>query len=320
MENRRAFLKKSALATLALSVPSLPASICSGKISSNVPLKSKKINRAMITWYSQTGNTARHGKLMAKVLRARGVKVTFSELKDVDIDDINTHQLLIVGSPVFYYDTPKYVKRWMARLPKITGMAVASYVTFGGPEGNQHNAACSIMEGLVEKGGVPIAINAFMNMGTYPPVWSGNKVKEHTWNTRHLPDVETYRRVREYSKYIISQIEKGHSSEFAKTMNVREFSTVFGPIWWTKRSVDQHHIVKNKCIACGTCVNKCPVEAIDLADFSIDRESCELCFGCLNNCPAQAIYMMYKGEQLIGYLDFMKAHNLKVSLPKELQR
>jgi len=80
----------------------------------------------MITCYSQTGNTARHGKLMAKVLETRGVKVTSAELKDVDIDGINTHQLLIVGSPVFYYDTPKYVKRWMAGLPKINGMAVAS--------------------------------------------------------------------------------------------------------------------------------------------------------------------------------------------------
>jgi len=274
----------------------------------------------MIAWYSQTGNTARHGKLMAKVLGARGVKVTFAELKDVNIDGINTHQLLIVGSPVFYYDTPKYVKRWMAGLPKINGMAVASYVTFGGPEGNQHNAACSIIEGLVEKGGVPIAINAFMNMGTYPPVWSGRKVKEHTWNTRHLPDAGTYQRVRDYSKYIVSQEEEGQSREFAKSMNMREFSTVFGPIWWTKRSVDQHHIVKHKCIECGTCADKCPVEAIDLADFSIDRELCELCFGCLNNCPAQAVYMEYKGQQLVGYLDFMKAHNLKVSLPRELER
>ena len=43
-----------------------------------------------------------------------------------------------------------------------------------------------------------------------------------------------------------------------------------------------------------------------------------LCFGCLNNCPGRAVYMEYDGVRLIGYLEFMKAHNLKVMEPPEL--
>jgi ferredoxin len=297
----------------------MPVYGCSGKISSITPLKTENINEALVAWYSQTGNTERHGRLMAKTIEAQGIKVTSSELRGVDITTINDYQLIVIGSPVFYYDTPEYVKRWMATIPMITGMPVASYVTFGGPEGNQHNAACSIIEGLVNKGGVPIAINSFMNMGTYPPVWSGEKVKAHTWNTRHLPDESTYQRVRDYARDIISQVKKGQRAEFSKTVNMREFSTLFGPIWWTKRSIDQHHILKNRCIECGTCADKCPVVSIDLTNFTIDRERCELCFGCLNNCPAQAIYMEYNGVKLIGYLDFMKAHDLTVKPPQELK-
>lgn len=318
MEDRRSFLRKCAITALAFSVPSLPGYGCSAKISSKNPLKTGTIDEALVAWYSQTGNTERHGRLIAKTFEAEGIKVTSSELRHVDIKTISDHQLIIIGSPVFYYDTPEYVKRWMATLPTITGMPVASYVTFGGPEGNQHNAACSIIEGLVNKGGVPITINSFMNIGTYPPVWSGEKVKEHTWNTRHLPDDSTYQRVRDYAKDIIIQVKKGQRAEFSKTINMREFSTLFGPIWWTKRSIDQHYIIKDKCIECGTCADKCPVEAIDLANFTIDRDLCELCFGCLNNCPAQAIFMEYNGRKLIGYLDFMKAHNLKVEPPQEL--
>jgi len=188
VEDRRSFLRKCATAALAFSVPSLPGCGWSGKISSRNPLKTRGINKALVAWYSQTGYTERHGRLIAKTLEAEEIKATSSELRHVNTKTTNDHQLIIIGSPVFYYDTPEYVKRWMATLPTITGMPVASYVTFGGPEGNQHNAACSILEGLVDKGGVPIAINSFMNMGTYPPVWSGEKVKEHTWNTRHLPD------------------------------------------------------------------------------------------------------------------------------------
>ena len=296
----------------------MPVCGCSSKISSKNPLKTGTIKKALIAWYSQTGNTERHGKLIAKTIESEGIKVTASELRHVDLAAINEHQLVIIGSPVFYYDTPNYVKRWMAALPEITGMPVASYVTFGGPEGNQHNAACSIMEGLVNKGGVPIAINTFMNMGTYPPVWSGKKVKEHTWNTRHLPDASTYQRVRNFAKDTINQVKKEQRAAFSKTLTMREFSTLFGPIWWTKRSVDQHYIIEDNCIECGTCVDKCPVDSINLADFSIDRDRCELCFGCLNNCPAQAVFMQYSGLRLIGYLDFLKAHNLVVKPPPEL--
>lgn len=318
MEDRRSFLKKCAAGAIACSVPTFLGCGCSAKISSIHPLKTMTVNKALVAWYSQTGYTERHGRLIAKTLEAEGIKVIASELGSVDLKAVNDHQLIIVGSPVFYYDTPNYVKRWMASLPEMTGMPVAAFVTFGGPEGNQHNAVCSILEGLVDKGGVPIAINSFMNMGTYPPVWSGEKVKAHTWRSRHLPDAATYQRVRDYAREIIGRVKKGERAEFSKSMTLREFSTFFGPIWWTKRSIDQHYIVKDKCIECGTCADKCPADAIDLADFTIDRDLCELCFGCLNNCPAQAIFMSQSGRRLIGYLDFVQIHHLKIAPPQEL--
>jgi ferredoxin len=318
VKDRRAFIKRCATAALAISAPIVPGYGCSTKIYSKNRLKTGALDSALIAWYSQTGNTERHGRLITKTLEAEGLSVTAAELKQVDIDTVNDHQLIIIGSPVFYYDTPDYVKRWMATLPPITGIPVAAYVTFGGPEGNQHNAACSIIEGLVAKGGVPFAVDAFMNMGTFPPVWSGDKVKAHTWATRHLPDAATYQRVREFTQDVIRRVAQGQRAKLIKTMNMREFSTLFNPIWWTKKFVDQHHILKDDCIECGICVDKCPVDAIDLADFVIDRELCELCFGCLNNCPAQAIFMEYNGQKLIGYLDFMKAHELEILPPSEL--
>ena len=80
----------------------------------------------------------------------------------------------------------------------------------------------------------------------------------------------------------------------------------------------EHSIVKEKCIECGTCVEKCPAHAIDLAAFPVDRDACVLCFGCINNCPAQAVHMEYSGERVIGYRDFMKRKNLIIKEPEEL--
>ena len=38
----------------------------------------------------------------------------------------------MIGSPVFYYDTPDFVKDFIQFLPDISGIPVAAYVTFGG--------------------------------------------------------------------------------------------------------------------------------------------------------------------------------------------
>ena len=51
--------------------------------------------------------------------------------------------LIVMGSPVFYYDVPGYVKNYIRSWPDLNRTPVAAYVTFGGPEGNQHNAAAT---------------------------------------------------------------------------------------------------------------------------------------------------------------------------------
>jgi ferredoxin/flavodoxin len=319
MDTRRNFLKKSALAALAFSLAPTAGCMCSSTIQAAVPLKSKKVRRALVAWYSQTGNTGRNGKLLAITMRAGGIQVDSGDMREIDKSKADQYDLIVIGSPVFYYDAPAYAQNWIKSLPDLKGAAVAAYVTFGGPEGNQHNAACSLLECLVQRNGVPIAQKAFMNMGTYPLSWAGGKVKESVWANRHLPDKETYQSVREYAAHVIGQVEKGQSGKFSKSLTMRETLTWLGPIAWTKRSIEKHYILKDKCIQCGTCAEKCPAGAIDLDQQTVNREACVLCFGCLNNCPAQAMYMEYDGKPLMGYLEFMKSKGLKVTLPKELQ-
>jgi ferredoxin len=47
---------------------------------------------------------------------------------------------------------------------------------------------------------------------------------------------------------------------------------------------------KEKCTACGTCVDSCPVEAIKLEEKAIvDAENCIDCGTCVDECPEEAI-------------------------------
>jgi len=283
-------------------------------------MKTAGTGRALVLWYSQTGHTERYGRLLARRLERLGMKVESSELRRFDVKGMGDFDLIVIGSPVYYYDTPDCVKAWTRCLPELKGTPVAAYVSFGGPEGNQHNAACSILQLLVEKGGVPVGARAFMNMSAFPLSWSEKEVHEKTWMSRHLPDEETYDRVREYAVHLAIQVKEGSVAEFSRRLTIREVSTWFGPIWWTKKFVRDHSIDQKKCIQCGTCVEKCPAGAIDLPAFEVDRDACVLCFGCINNCPAQAVHMEYSGEKVIGYRDFMKMHNLIIKEPEELHQ
>ena len=49
-------------------------------------------------------------------------------------------------------------------------------------------------------------------------------------------------------------------------------------------------IDKEKCTACGTCAEVCPVEAIKVNDVAVvNEEECLECGACVSECPTEAI-------------------------------
>lgn len=48
--------------------------------------------------------------------------------------------------------------------------------------------------------------------------------------------------------------------------------------------------ITDACIACGTCIDECPVEAISAGDiYKIDPGTCIDCGSCADACPTEAI-------------------------------
>lgn len=48
--------------------------------------------------------------------------------------------------------------------------------------------------------------------------------------------------------------------------------------------------ITDACIACGTCIDECPVEAISAGDiYVIDAGTCIDCGSCADACPTEAI-------------------------------
>ncbi len=50
------------------------------------------------------------------------------------------------------------------------------------------------------------------------------------------------------------------------------------------------HKISDDCIACGACMDECPVDAISEGDiYSIDPDTCTDCGACAEVCPVEAI-------------------------------
>lgn len=49
-------------------------------------------------------------------------------------------------------------------------------------------------------------------------------------------------------------------------------------------------VIKEKCVACGVCVDACPVDAITMQDVAvINEDTCIDCGTCIDECPSEAI-------------------------------
>lgn len=59
----------------------------------------------------------------------------------------------------------------------------------------------------------------------------------------------------------------------------------------TKKLNIMAYVINEDCIACGTCIDECPVEAISEGDiYHIDPEICTDCGTCAEVCPTEAIH------------------------------
>ena len=51
------------------------------------------------------------------------------------------------------------------------------------------------------------------------------------------------------------------------------------------------YVISDDCIACGTCIDECPVEAISEGDiYSINPDVCTDCGTCADVCQSEAIH------------------------------
>lgn len=311
METRRTFIKKSATIGAAAC---LPLTLACESRAVYPPLKSRDPKSVLVLWYSQTGLTRRYARLIGCILQKNGLAVDVREMQEFDRNTLTNHDFIVVGTPVFYYDTPVNVAEWLKTMPSIQGIPIAAFVSFGGPEGNQHNASSHILKLLAEKGGVPVGRDAFRNIASYPtPHWNNPKQV----SGQHLPDAATFNQVRRFTADSLERIVRGETISVGYEVALREVLRALPLASLNKKAITKHTVDPHNCIGCQTCVKKCPTKAINPSKQTVDRDKCLTCFGCLNNCPADAVVIEYRGERLYGFPEYLKRNKITIREPLE---
>ena len=313
MDTRRYFIKKIAIVTAALC---LPVSLPCENLAAYPDLKTRNPKRVLVLWYSQTGQTRRYARLIGCILEGKGLTVDARDMQEFDKKLLPNYDLIVFGTPVFYYDTPSNVSEWLKTIPSIEGTPVAAFVSFGGPEGNQYNSSSHILKLLAGRGGVPVGRDTFRNVASYPtPKWDNPK----QISGQHLPDAGTYDQVRRFTAEVMKRIARGETISVGYEVALREGLSLLPLVWMNKKAISKHTVNAIKCIGCQTCVRKCPTKAINPSMQTVDRDKCLACFGCLNNCPADAVVMEYRGERLYGFPEYLKRNKITIMEPPEFK-
>ncbi|RGU64916.1 4Fe-4S dicluster domain-containing protein [Paraprevotella clara] len=60
------------------------------------------------------------------------------------------------------------------------------------------------------------------------------------------------------------------------------------------------YVIGDDCVACGTCIDECPVGAISEGEkYVIDADACTECGTCADVCPRVQFLSKYKGDHII---------------------
>lgn len=270
--------------------------------------------RALVAWYSQTGHTARVGRIIAAEWRRAGLTVDAADYREVDFKAVGGYDLIALGTPVFYMEVPENFRKWLALLPSLKGLPVASFVTFGGHGDGQRNTSAALLDLLGEKGGAPVGAGMFGNMSTFAPTWSlGNSAR--TLKYRHLPNQETYSAVRRFAGDVLSSVRAARTVPVERGFGLDSIMGALPQVAFTKLAMAAHHIDAKECIACGMCVRKCPVGAVPATPGPVNSERCIACMGCVNNCPTGAMRLNFTGKPVYGFNEFLRRNDIRIVEP-----
>jgi len=251
----------------------------------------RKTTRAVIFYFSGTGNTWLAASRIAQELKRHGVSSDLAALEETSgVPDISDYDMVGIGYPVYSFAIPGYVHRFLKkRLPAGEGRKAFVFSTMGGGTFGSEALASFLLR---RRGYRVIAARPFI-APTNDMVLIGSQAPDSPLAKASiaglLADVSSWVRQMLEGKAGISgdnpMMKLGAAAlgfAFSKMISFHAFSM---PFWFLKAD--------ERCTRCGLCERICPVGNIK-GSLSNPRfgTRCIFCERCLNLCPHNAVHFL----------------------------
>jgi len=241
-----------------------------------------------IFYLSVTGNTQYIAQMIKKGGEESKIQCELFNIHNLKSPNFADYDFLGFGAPVFAFREPKTMREFILNLPELPGKFAFLFCTCAGSTGNYF---FRIANNLRKKG-----VRVFAKHESYFPssfiLW-----RKNAQDASVEPDLikkDEINMAISFGKSLAS--EYNAVSQSAKPppkikRNIRgtilgTFSADWAMQWLTGTILRDQAL----CTECGTCVDICPTNAIQLGPVPIkNKKLCTGCCGCINVCPVRAL-------------------------------
>jgi len=248
--------------------------------------------KALVVYFSQTGNTRLVAEAVARSLSDEGCEsITVRPIEEVGPEEWRDCDLLALGTPVFYYKEPANVRAWIRGLAPRAPVPAFTFITHGG---NPTNTLRRLQRLLRPKGARVLGSFECFGYDTYPIYLKSFRQWGHP-DAGDLAAAEEFGRTaaRQAERFLAGEAAPEASYPFVGGRTFRLSILCRRPILnWMFPRLD---VVRDLCTRCGACVRRCPTGNISLdppgGTFRGPRfaDRCIRCYLCERVCPHNAI-------------------------------
>jgi len=234
----------------------------------------------MVLYFSATGNTEYIAQQIARRLDDECINLT-PRIKAGDHSVLRSEKPFVICAPIIVCEMPRFLHKYLEEQSFLGSRDVYFIFTSGGYCG----CAGVLAKKLVKKKMMNYCGHAEFRM---PRNYvASDAYAQHTEEEIEERILESMGRLDGVAERIACGME-------LEARHVQLWETVvtvpFNPVWVKFKLTAKDFHTSDKCIGCGICEKRCPLNNISLNDKRpVWGDACTHCMFCIGNCPTGAI-------------------------------